>query len=173
VRLQARTNKQGRSAEEVPEALQLRVIEALKRAQGEAYAEYEALLEADIARELARVNLPLSLYTEMYWQVDLHNLFHFLKLRLDAHAQLEIRAYAEAMAQAARAVAPVAFAAFEEHVLYGRSFSKTELELLRHALDLQRLQGALDASGLRPSRQRELLEKLGLGAALSEPAATA
>jgi thymidylate synthase (FAD) len=97
----------------------------------------------------------------MYWQIDLHNLFHFLRLRMDWHAQYEIRAYGDAIARCARAVAPLAYAAFEEHVLHGRRLSGPELDVLRAAVDPERLREALAASGMRPTRRRELLEKLG------------
>ena len=107
------------------------MIELLAQDQGRVYASYEELLKDHIARELARINLPLSLYTEWYWQMDLHNLFHFLRLRLDAHAQWEIRAYAAAVAGIAQAVAPLAYAAFERHMLQGRHFSGDEVAALR------------------------------------------
>lgn len=162
VRFQDRRNKQGGDANrDVPEELRARVIELLEAGQERTYREYEELLGSEIARELARVNLPLSLYTEMYWQIDLNNLFHFLRLRLDWHAQYEIRAYGDAMAKVARAVAPLAYAAFEEHELHGRAFSRTELEVIRAAVDEERLLAALAASGLRASRKEEFLLKLG------------
>ena len=161
VRRQSVVNKQGRSDDEVPGELQERTLELLKTGQADAYAGYRELLDEDVARELARINLPLSLYTEMYWQIDLHNLFHFLRLRLDAHAQFEIRAYAEVMAQLARTVAPLAYEAFEEHLLYAKTFSRSELELLLGALDREALEKALNTSGMRGTRQRELLDKLG------------
>jgi thymidylate synthase (FAD) len=160
VRRQSEVNKQGRSEQEVPAALQGRTLELLKAGQADAYGSYQELLDEDVARELARINLPLSLYTEMYWQIDLHNLFHFLRLRLDAHAQHEIRAYAEVMAELARAVAPLAYEAFEEHILYAQTFSRSELELLLSALDREALKTLLQASTMRKTRQRELLDKL-------------
>ena len=162
VRYQATHNRQGGSDAPVPDDLRERVGRTLAAGQRRTYAEYEGLLADGVARELARVNLPLSLYTEMYWQIDLHNLFHFLRLRTDWHAQVEIRAYGDAIARCARAVAPMAFEAFEEHVLRGRRFSGDELAVLAGALDEARLRSALAASGLRPTRRRELLEKLGL-----------
>lgn len=91
-----------------------------------AFREYNYRLESGVARELARTCLPVSTYTEWYWQIDLHNLFHFLRLRLDDHAQLEIRVYGEAMAKIAKVVAPVAYAAFEEHILHSVTISRTE-----------------------------------------------
>ena len=164
VRFQSQRNRQGGSEDEVPDELRERVIEALHRDQATSYRHYEDLLDDGIARELARINLPLSLYTEMYWQIDLNNLFHFLRLRLDWHAQYEIRAYGDAMSQIVRAVCPLAFEAFEEHGLNGRTLSGSELAVLREALEPARLAAALDSSGLRRSRRRELLEKLGLDA---------
>ena len=163
LRPQSRRNKQGRADEAVPPELQTRVLDLLRGLQDRAYGEYESILEDGLARELARIHLPLSLYTEMYWQIDLHNLMHFLRLRMDAHAQYEIRAYGEALARCARAVAPLAYEAFEEHVLHGRRLSKGELDLVRGALDRDALYAAIATSGMRATRRRELLEKLGLG----------
>jgi thymidylate synthase (FAD) len=134
IRKQSKRNKQGRAPEDLPRELQERALEILKRDQASAYASYEELLRDDIARELARINLPLTLYTQWYWQIDLHNLFHFLRLRLDKHAQYEIRQYAEVMAQMAKAVAPIAFEAFEEHILYAARLSKTVKERLQELL---------------------------------------
>jgi thymidylate synthase (FAD) len=94
-------------------------------------------VDEGIARELARINLPLSLYTEWYWQIDLHNLFHFLKLRLDAHAQKEIRLYAKNLLEIARKVAPCCCESFERHILNGVHFSGDELEELRRRLGKQ------------------------------------
>ncbi len=165
VRFQSRANKQGGDDRSVPEDLQQRVLDVLSGGQDRAYAEYEGLLEHDVARELARVNLPLSLYTEMYWQIDLNNLFHFLRLRMDWHAQYEIRAYGDAMAAAVRAVCPLAYEAFEEHVLHARTLSRTELDALKGSVDLDRLALAVAGSGMRKTRRAEFLAKLGLSEA--------
>jgi thymidylate synthase (FAD) len=131
IAFQSTDNKQGRSAEEVPAEVKAKVRELLEKGQRQAFVEYEALLEEGVARELARINLPLSLYTEWYWTMDLHNLFHFLALRLDAHAQLEIRKYAEVILDITRAVAPVAVESFENHLLGGVRFNRQELDALR------------------------------------------
>ena len=135
VRFQNKTNRQGSEEGSVPPELAQKVIESLEHDQRETYKNYEVMLENDIARELARVNLPLSLYTEMYWQIDLHNLFHFLRLRLDWHAQYEIRAYADALATCAKAVSPLAYEAFEDNILNSQRFSGSEVEALREMLD--------------------------------------
>jgi thymidylate synthase (FAD) len=134
IRPQSSDNKQGRSNERFSEAEEQEIASLFEEEQKGIYRNYEKLLDKNVARELARNNLPLSLYTEWYWQIDLHNLFHFLQLRLDAHAQYEIRAYAEALAVCAKAVAPLAYEAFEEHVLGSVTFSKSECEALHHLL---------------------------------------
>jgi len=134
IKRQSRDNKQGRDPAEVPVELRHKVLEILRRDQGSAYASYRQLIDDGIAKELARVNLPLSLYTAWYWQMDLHNLFHFLELRMDPHAQWEIQEYARAIATLAKAVAPLAYAAFERHQLNGRRFSAEEMEVLRGLL---------------------------------------
>ena len=161
VQAQSSINKQG-SAEVLPPELNARAREVLEAGQGRAYEEYEELLELGVARELARVNLPVSLYTEMYWQMDLNNLFRFLRLRLDEHAQWEIRVFAEAIAEFVKQVVPASWAAMEEHVLRGQRLSGSELDVVRESLDLERFVAALEASGLRASRRRELLAKLGV-----------
>ncbi len=130
IRPQSLDNKQGRSEDRFDASTEQEIIRLFQEEQAQVYGNYQRLLDLNLARELARNNLPLSLYTEWYWQIDLHNLFHFLRLRMDAHAQYEIRAYAEAMATCAKAVAPMAYEAFEEHILGAVTFSKAELEAL-------------------------------------------
>lgn len=130
MRFQSTDNKQARSDEELDAELAQQMIAEMEADQKQLYAHYEGMIEKGLAREIARGNLPLNLYTEWYWQIDLHNLFRFLHLRMDSHAQYEIRVYAEAMAQCAKAVAPVAYEAFEEHTLGGLKFSRAECEAL-------------------------------------------
>jgi thymidylate synthase (FAD) len=120
---------------DLPPEIQKKVVEIIARDQGSAFASYREMLDDGVSRELARIDLPLSLYTEWYWQMDLHNLFHFLRLRLDEHAQWEIRQYADALARIAKAVAPLAYESFENHILYGANFSRTEIQALRDMLE--------------------------------------
>ena len=135
IALQSTDNKQGRSDESISDERQEAVREQFRSGQADAYSAYTRLIDEGIARELARINLPLSLYTEWYWQIDLHNLFHFLKLRMDPHAQREIRLYAQTMFKITRAVCPTACAAFERHVLGSTSFSADELAALELLVD--------------------------------------
>ena len=99
-----------------------------------ARAVYEERLAMGVAKEQARKDLPLSNYTEAYWKCDLHNLLHFLGLRMHGHAQEEIRSYANAIGEIVDAITPVAYAAWEEHVFHAMRFSRTETALLRDVM---------------------------------------
>lgn len=99
-----------------------------------AFREYQVRLDAGVSRELARTCLPVSHYTMAYWKCDLHNIFHFLKLRMHSHAQLEIRAYADAIYNLLNEKFPMAFEAFNDYVLNAMTFSRTELELMKSML---------------------------------------
>ncbi len=139
IRHQSDNNKQGRSDIHLDEETADNVLLRMHQSHRQSYDEYQSYLQDDLARELARINLPLSTYTEWYWKIDLHNLFHFLKLRLDAHAQYEIRVYAEAIASILRGIVPIAYEAFEDFNLYSKSFSRIELEFLKSAIDKSKL----------------------------------
>ncbi len=135
IALQSDDNKQGRAAEPVSEETAEMVRKIMAEDSERAFGNYHKLLDMGIAREISRIDLPLSLYTEFYWEIDLHNLFHFLKLRLDGHAQYEIREYALVMLEIVKKVCPIAAEAFENHKLKGRSFSGREMEALHAMLD--------------------------------------
>ena len=154
ISLQSSSNKQGRSDEAANNAVARKVLSLLSHDNTTAYGHYQSMLDDNVARELARINLPLSLYTEWYWQIDLHNLFHFLRLRLDAHAQKEIRDYARVLDKLARTVCPMAFDAFDNHILNGCRFSGKEITILS-----QLLKGNTVPPGERD--RRILAEKLG------------
>jgi thymidylate synthase (FAD) len=96
------------------------------------YNDYLDLLErSKLAKELSRILLPVANYTECYWKMDLHNLFHFLKLRLDPHAQQEIRDFADAIYKLVCPLFPIACEAFEDYVNGSKTLSRMEVELLR------------------------------------------
>jgi len=115
-RLQDTKNRQGSLGELDPLANEY-ATDAYTEALEYAYKAYEALLSAGVAREMARMVLPLCTYTQFYWKQDLRNLLHFLKLRLDNHAQWEIRQYAEAILQLIEPLVPVTMRAWREIVL--------------------------------------------------------
>ncbi len=134
---QSTVNNQGRG--ELLEGEEAaRVLDILREDAMRSYDHYEDMLSQDgqkgLARELARMNLPANVYTQWYWKVDLHNLFHFLRLRADAHAQYEIRAYAEVMCQIVRDWVPLAYGAFEDYRLGGATLSGKAIEVLKRRL---------------------------------------
>ncbi|MBP7000165.1 FAD-dependent thymidylate synthase [Amaricoccus sp.] len=134
---QSRLNNQGRGELlEGDEAA--RVLAILREDSGRAYDHYEAMLSTEgqsgLARELARMNLPMNVYTQWYWKTDLHNLFHFLRLRADAHAQYEIRAYAEALCEVVKDWVPAAWSAFEDYRLNAVQLSGKGMACLRRML---------------------------------------
>jgi len=135
IRLQSTTNKQGRSVDSIDREKADEIILKMKNKQSELYSEYSDLLHSGLAREIARINLPLSNYTEWYWKIDLHNLFHFLLLRLDHHAQYEIRIYAEAIAHIIKQIVPLAYSAFEDYILSSIRFSNNELQAIKMMLN--------------------------------------
>ncbi len=174
---QSMSNRQGRDQVITgPQAVEtLRAIAALS---DEAYDVYQKLLNetADgavidsdsqgLARELARMVLPVNYYTQWYWKIDLHNLLHFLSLRADPHAQYEIRAYADAMCHIVAKWMPLVWEAFEDYRLTGASISGPGLGVLRGLIDdgalddEARLETLREASGLSPREFRELIETL-------------
>jgi len=161
VRAQSASNKQGRAeyAFEPAEAERIRGI--MQQTQDDLYGEYQQLLETDLAREIARINLPVSNYTEWYWKIDLHNLFHFLNLRMDDHAQYEIRVYGEAIAQIVKAAVPMAYEAFEDYILHSERFSAKELAAIRSMIsEIPSDVTALEEFGLKGREAREFIAKL-------------
>jgi thymidylate synthase (FAD) len=161
IQRQSERNKQGRSEEQVSPEVQKAFIDYLNGAQKESYEKYLEFVEQGIARELSRINLPLSLYTEWYWKIDLHNLFHFLKLRLDEHAQMEIREYAKVMSEMVRAVCPMAWEAFRDYGLTGETFSGPELGVIRNYLaSVEQDVESLMEAGLSKGEAQEFREKL-------------
>jgi thymidylate synthase (FAD) len=172
---QSKDNKQGRADQPLAADKAEKVIADLVAGQTAAYEDYADLVDQGLARELARINLPLSLYTEWYWQIDLHNLFRFLMLRLDLHAQKEIRLYAAVMLDMARAVAPAATESFESNTLGAVRFTGPEMEELRRRLATaeggrggQSAEGAIVAApslgqGLKGKNLERFEEKLRTG----------
>lgn len=128
---QSSENRQGRG-EELTDAQKRRALYLLRADYAQEYSTYEQLLgELELARELARIGLSVAAYTQWYWKIDLHNLFHFLRLRLDGHAQYEIRVYGEAMAQIIKDAFPIAWEAFEDYRLRSMNLSRLEIEALQ------------------------------------------
>jgi thymidylate synthase (FAD) len=146
---QSEVNRQGRGETLAPQAA-AEVLDILRGDALRTFGDYERLLDEKegygLARELARINLTLNTYTQWYWKIDLHNFMHFLALRIDPHAQYEIRVYAEEMLKVLHAWVPQAAAAFEEYRRGAVTFSATMMSVLRRMLAGEAVEQA--ASGL-------------------------
>jgi thymidylate synthase (FAD) len=171
--VQSVSNRQGRGdalSSEQSDA----VLALLRRDAMTTYDTYEHLLNDDgtgapvdpalpqVARELARMNLTLNTYTQWYWKCDLHNLLHFLSLRMDAHAQIEIRLYAEVIGEMVKRWVPLAWEAFLDYRFGAAWMSAQELEILRGVVRGAGVDAMLAESKLSAREKRELREKLGL-----------
>jgi thymidylate synthase (FAD) len=127
---QSKTNRQGQSGTHVGPDIYNSSI-ARWNANREAVAEdYRWMTGNDVSRELARIDLPLSTYTQWYWKIDLHNLMHFLTLRVDSHAQHEIQVFGKIMAGMFKRVAPLSYEAWIDYDACGARMSRQEMELL-------------------------------------------
>ncbi len=158
---QSVVNNQGRG-ELLSDEEAARVLEILKADSARSYDNYEAMISQDgqagLARELARMNLPANIYTQWYWKVDLHNLFHFLRLRADPHAQFEIRVYAEAIAAVVADWVPAAYGAFEDYRMGGATLSATALDCVRRMVKGEQV--TQENSGMSKGEWREFEEVL-------------
>jgi thymidylate synthase (FAD) len=128
VRKQSMTNRQG-GEEPVDIGTAEEFLRYLEMSQTQ-YNEYQRLLDKGVSREMARIGLPVNVYTEWYWKCDLHNILHFLSLRMDDHAQQEIRDYAYAMFELVKKIVPIAAEAFMDYEFQGARLSRLELEAL-------------------------------------------
>ncbi len=129
VRKQSMANRQG-GEEPIDESTASEFLAYLDKTES-LYKDYEGLMEKGVTRELARIGLPVSVYTEWYWKIDLHNLFHFLSLRMDAHAQQEIQDYARAMFALIKPICPIAAEAFEDYNFESLHLSRLEIEAIK------------------------------------------
>ncbi len=167
---QSRANRQGRG--DVLEGAEAARVLALLRGDAEqTYAHYAEMLNEDqdgnpadparrgLARELARMNLTLNAYTQWYWKIDLFNLMHFLSLRADAHAQYEIRAYAEVMLDVLKSWVPLTFEAFMRYRIGGAALSREGLAVVKRLLAGET--PTREEHGMSAREWRELMETLG------------
>ncbi len=169
---QSNQNHQGRSPEPLSGAEAVRVLELLKQDSEQCYSHYEEMLNTDqqgnvlnadnqgLARELARMNLPLNAYTQWYWKIDLHNLMHFLMLRADSHAQYEIRVYADIMLEIMQKWVPFACEAFMDHRMNSTIMSGKGTEVVKRLLRGEKVEQG--GSGMSRREWNELMKKLEL-----------
>lgn len=166
---QSTANRQGRGDVLQGEEAE-RVLQMLKEDSARCYDHYEEMLNertdgstidpdrSGLARELARMNLPLNIYTQWYWKIDLHNLLHFVGLRADSHAQYEIRVYAEALLETVRRWVPITCEAFENHVVGGMTLSAGAMAVVKRLLAGEAVEQA--DSGLSKREWGELMAAL-------------
>ena len=154
--LQSRSNMQGREGG-TPAAVYDEAVRRWEALRADAGGAYAWMLEEDVARELARIDLPLSTYTQWYWKIDLHNLLHFLTLRVDPRAQWEIREYGRVLAAMVRRVAPLSYEAWVDYDLSARSFTRAEREALTRLVSVDgELLRAVDGATLSKQELGEL-----------------
>ena len=174
VKVQSATNRQGRG-EALSAEQAARVLDVLRRDAVQAFDTYDTLLNdrgdgqpvdpelPQVARELARSNLTLGTYTQWYWKIDLHNLMHFVGLRADAHAQYEIRVYAEVIADIVAAWVPHAWEAFVDYRQHAHTFSREEMEVLRKLVQGADPDAVLPETTLSGRERIAFRKALGLG----------
>ena len=164
---QSSTNNQGR--DEVHPSTGLLHFE-FNRVYDNAHIAYENLLEENVARELARAVLPVANYTECIWKIDLHNFFHFVKLRSDNHAQKEIKDYSDAMYELVKPKFPLCCEAFEAYIQEAATFSKQEMEVIKKLFEYSDTKAALTGMSIKDGtlkhrlgkrESKEFLEKIG------------
>ncbi len=168
---QSANNKQGRG-EILDSKTALKVKDKMKQHFINSNILYQELLNTEgefkVARELSRTVIPVSNYTEWYWKIDLHNLLHFLRLRLDAHAQYEIRVYAEAMAKIVKDAFPIVWEAFEDYKLNSLNITRPEKEIIIKLLKKKKikftekeiLKAAVDFGLTNKRETNEMIEKI-------------
>ena len=168
--LQSRSNKQGREGGASQEVYQ-EAVRRWEKLPADAGGTYSWMLEEDVARELARIDLPVSTYTQWYWKIDLHNLLHFLSLRVDSRAQWEIQQFGRVIAGMIKRVAPLSYEAWVDYDLGSEPLTRVERHLISSLLEgnedgLQARDGAkvtadeMKAAGLSTREVAELMEKL-------------
>ena len=168
---QSQVNKQGRAENLSPEEAE-KVINILKNDAEQTYNNYEVMLNENsdgetldegsmgIARELARMNLTLNTYTQWYWKIDLNNLLHFLALRADAHAQYEIRVYADIILDIVKKWVPITYEAFEDYRVGGTELSAKEILILKKIIKGETIDP--DSEGISKREWGELQKKFDL-----------
>jgi thymidylate synthase (FAD) len=156
---QSKRNNQGRSGTAVAGEVHDEAVRRWQAARAAVTSGYEWMTGQEIARELARIDLPLSTYTQWYWKIDLHNLLHFLTLRVDAHAQWEIQEFGRVMAGMLKRVAPLSYEAWIDYDVCGAHVSRMELDVLRALIT-----PAPDGTGVAPASGGTALDRAALAA---------
>lgn len=136
LQVQSKNNKQGRAEGNVGDLYQDMFLRRRDQLKSDSFKLYNDMVNENVAREIARMHLPLNTYTYFYWKIDLHNLFHFLRLRCDSHAQWEIRQYANTLAGFVKQKCPDAFEAWYDYIYGAVTFSRKERHFLKSITEL-------------------------------------
>lgn len=142
--IQSKNNKQGRAEDKIDDTNNFQ--SQINNIHEQSFILYQDMLKEGVAKELARMHLPLNSYTYWFCKMDLSNLFKFLSLRLDKHAQWEIRQYAKIIACMTKLVAPIAFEAFYDYQFMGTHFSRLEISLLNYEMHMQNPENAVQTT---------------------------
>lgn len=157
---QSQSNNQGRSEEKLSSKEYNSAIERWNTLRRQNQRLYEDLTDAELARELARIDLPLSTYTQWYWKIDLHNLLHFLTLRTDSHAQYEVREYANVMAGMLKLAVPISYEAWIDYTVGAKQFSRQEIEILHELIKVKEFDGMQYLQGENDVPMSEIERKI-------------
>jgi len=138
------------------------IIEIINSVGVDSYEKYEKLLEMGLSRELSRSVLPVNIYTEMYWMMNLHNLLHFVKLRISDHAQYEIRVYAEKIKEIIKEIAPITLGAWESHVENSLTISSDDLSIIKDVInvDINDVKSKIESLGWSTRKMESFLKKV-------------
>jgi thymidylate synthase (FAD) len=161
IQTQDTVNHQSSSGKEVEHAYKIKSV--IAHEQKESFRNYRKHIELGAAREIARIDLPLATYTQWYWKMDLHNLFHFLGLRMHPHAQWEMRQYAKAIFELIKPIVPISCEAFEDYRINARYFSAQEMEIIRNVFDNlgpDRVEAVIEAHNLSKQELDEFNNKV-------------
>lgn len=164
VKYQSTTNKQGRAGEPIAPDLYQRLVLEWNEQREKTVELYQAMTAEGLAKELARIDLPLSTYTQWYWKIDLHNLLHFLGLRVDKHAQWEFQQYGRVVAGISKRIAPITHEAWIDYQVCSATFSRHERtvlgEMLRTGVDVDVALSAFSQEELSSRERDEFKAKL-------------
>jgi thymidylate synthase (FAD) len=157
VQAQSQSNKQGREGGLEHNEVE-NFINGVETVSNNCYDFYEDAIGGGVARELARMSLPVNYYTQWYWKIDLHNLLHFLHLRADSHAQYEIRAYAETMLRMVKLWVPLTYAAFEKNVIDAVTLNRDEMKVIARVVNGETVTS--ENSGLSDRSFKKILDAI-------------
>ena len=138
------------------------ILSFIEAESSNSYVKYTELLDMGLSRELSRSVLPVNIYTEMYWMMNLHNLLHFVKLRISSHAQYEIRVYAEKIKEIIRDIAPLTLEAWEDHIEKSTSLSNYEIQLIKNSsqIDIDRIRDEISSLGWSERKKDSFISKI-------------